>query len=450
MNTVVTDIVVAVVVLGFMIFFHEAGHFLAAKAFGIRVLTFSFGFGKRLLGVKRGDTDYRLSALPLGGYVKMAGDDPSDIHGDDPGEFLSRPRWQRFVVIVMGPVMNIVLALVVLAGLYRFHFQKPAFEEQPAVVGEVEPDSPAAAAGIRPGDLIARLDGLQNPKWEDVEVKTLMSAGEALPVEIMRDGHPLYLGLTPKAEGPDRLGDAGWAACVPAVVGEVDRGLPAAKAGVMPGDVIVGMNDKRVACWQDLLPALKAANAGINPHEGESGRPTDLAVQRNGSTVHLSLTAVYGDIQGVEKWYVGILPRNLIVVRQLPWGKAIEASVGDNLRNCVVTFDTIGKILTRKMSARSLSSPIGIGQIAGEAYRAGIPDLLLVVAFISLELGIFNLLPIPVLDGGQILLLAIESVIRRDLSLAVKERILQFGIAFLLLLVAFTVYNDIVKMVRPG
>jgi len=450
MSTFVTDVVVVVVVLGLMIFVHEAGHFLAAKAFGVRVLTFSFGFGKRLFGIVRGDTDYRLSALPLGGYVKMAGDDPRDAHGDDPGEFLSRPRWQRFIVIVMGPVMNVVLALAVLTCLYRYHFQKPAFEEQTAVVGEVVPGSAAEMAGVRPGDLIAKLDGLQDPKWEDVEVKTLMSAGEALPLEVVRDGHPLHLELTPKAEGTDRLGDAGWEACVPAVVGEVDRGLPAAKAGVMPGDLIVGMNGRPIACWQDVVPALKAANAGINPQNGDTGRPADLAVRRNGATVHLPLTAVYGEIQGVEKWYVGILPRNLMVVRQLPWGKAIEASVSDNVRNCVLTFDTIGKILTRKMSARSLSSPIGIAQYAGEAYRAGISDLLLVVAFISLQLGIFNLLPIPVLDGGQILLLAIEGVIRRELSVAVKERILQFGIAFLLLLVAFTVYNDIVKIVRPG
>ncbi|HMD96195.1 MAG TPA: RIP metalloprotease RseP [Terriglobia bacterium] len=450
MNTVLTDIVVVIVVLGFMIFIHEAGHFLAAKAFGIRVLIFSFGFGKRLFGIKRGDTDYRVSALPLGGYVKMAGDDPSDVHHDDPGEFLSRPRWQRFVVIVMGPVMNILLAVVLLACLYHYHFQKPAFEEQPAVVGEIEPGSAAEAAGVRPGDLIAKLDGLKNPKWEDVEIKTLMSAGETLPVEIVRDGQPLRLEVKPKAEGPDRLGNAGWAACVPAVVGEVDSGRPAAKAGVMPGDLIVSMNGQPIACWQDVVPALKAANAGLNAHNGDVGRPADLAVQRNGATVHLRLTAVYGEVQGVEKWYVGILPRNLMVVRQLPWDKAIEASVGDNVRNCVVTFDTIGKILTRKMSARSLSSPIGIAQYAGEAYRAGFSDLLLVAAFISLQLGIFNLLPIPVLDGGQILLLLIEAVIRRDLSVAVKERILQAGIAFLLLLVAFTVYNDIVKIVRPG
>jgi regulator of sigma E protease len=450
MNTVITDVVVVVVVLGLMIFFHEAGHFLAAKAFGVRVLTFSFGFGKRLFGIKRGDTDYRLSALPLGGYVKMAGDDPSDVHGDDPGEFLSRPRWQRFVVIVMGPVMNILLALVVLACLYHYHFQKPAFEEQPAVVGEIEPGSAAEAAGIRPGDLIAKLDGLQNPKWEDVEFKTAMSAGEMLPLEIVRDGQPLLLQVKPKAQGADRLGDAGWAPCVPAVVGEVDSGLPAAKAGVKPGDLILGIDGRPISCWQDLPPALKAANSGLNPHPGDAGRPVDLAVQRNGATVHLRLTAVYGDIQGGQRWYVGILQRNLFVVRQLPWGKAIEASMGDNVRYCIITFDTIGKILTRKMSARSLASPIGIAQAAGEAYRAGIPDLMLVVAFISLQLGIFNLLPIPVLDGGHILLLMVEAVIRRDLSQAVKERILQFGIAFLLLLVAFTVYNDIVKIVRPG
>ena len=444
-----TDAVVVIVVLGLMIFIHEAGHFLAAKAFGIRVLTFSLGFGKRLFGFKRGDTDYRVSALPFGGYVKMAGDDPTEVHGDDPGEFLSRPRWQRFVVVVMGPMMNLFLAVAILAGLYRFHFQKPAYQEQAAVVGEVDPGSPAAEAGIRPGDLIARLDGLKNPKWEDVELKTLMAAGETLPVEIVRDGHPLHRKVKPKAQGSDQLGYAGWQACVPALVGVVESGLPAAKAGVKPGDLIVGLDGHPIPCWQDLHPALQAANAGASAHSGAQGRPVELAVQRDGKTVQVRLTAVYGDVQGVEKWYIGILPRNAFVVRQLPWEKAIEASVSDNIRSCVVTFDAIGKILTRKMSARSLSGPIGIAEISGEAYRAGFADLLAVAAFFSLQLGIFNLLPIPVLDGGVILVLLIEGIIRRDLSLTFKERIVQIGMAFLLLLVVFTVYNDIVKVVKP-
>jgi regulator of sigma E protease len=448
-TNILTDAVVVILVLGLMIFIHEAGHFLAAKAFGIRVLTFSFGFGKRLIGFKRGDTDYRLSALPFGGYVKMAGEDPSAVHGDDPGEFLSRPRWQRFVVVVMGPTMNVLLALAVLAGLYRFHFQKPAYKEQAAVVGEVEPGSPAAEAGIRPGDLIAKLDGLENPKWEDVELKTIMAPGEALPVRIVRDGRALDLTVKPKAEGSEQLGYAGWQACVPTLVGVVQSGLPAAKAGVKPGDQIVGMDGHHITCWQDLHPALQAANAGVIAHSGSEGRPVELAVLRDGKPVLIAVRAVYGDIEGAQRWYIGILPRSAVVVSQLPWGQAIEASISDNIRSCAVTFDAIGKILTRKMSPRSLSSPIGIAQFAGEAYRAGITDLLAVVAFISLQLGIFNLLPIPVLDGGVILLLAIEGIIRRDLSLSLKERIVQIGMAFLLMLVVFTVYNDIVKAVKP-
>src|SRR5579859_2297542 len=158
-----TDIAVVAVVLGVMILIHELGHFIAAKYFGVRVLTFSLGFGPRLFGVKRGDTDYRVSALPLGGYVKMAGDDPSQERKGDPGEFLSKPRWQRFVIVVMGPFMNAVLAITLLTGLYRFHYEKPAYKEEPARIGEVEPDSPAAKAGVLPGDLIVRLGDLQNP-----------------------------------------------------------------------------------------------------------------------------------------------------------------------------------------------------------------------------------------------------------------------------------------------
>ena len=142
MGSFMTDALVVVVVLGIMIFIHELGHFMAAKAFGVRVLVFSLGFGKSLLHIKRGDTDYRISVLPFGGYVKMAGDDPSEVRQGDKGEFLSQPRWRRFVIVVMGPAMNVLLAVVLLTGLYKFHFQRPAYLEEPARIGDVEPGRP--------------------------------------------------------------------------------------------------------------------------------------------------------------------------------------------------------------------------------------------------------------------------------------------------------------------
>jgi regulator of sigma E protease len=435
----ITDAVVVVLVLGLMIFVHELGHFLAAKFFGVRVLVFSLGFGKRLLHLTRGDTDYRISALPFGGYVKMAGDDPSADRQGDPGEFLAKPRWQRFMVVVMGPIMNILLALLLLTGLYKFHFQKPSYEEQPARVGDVEADSPASQIGLTPGDLMIRLDGLQNPKWEDVEIKILTTVGEAMPLEVGRDGKTLNMTLTPRAEGPSRVGYAGLYPYAPGVVDKVEPGLPASHAGLIAGDQIVGIDGHKILYWPRVFYLLQSGK----------GKPVELSILRDGREFQATLTPVLTDVMGEKRWRIGVSFHNDMVVRQLPWGAAIAASLQDNLRNCLAWFDVMGKILTRRLSTRSLAGPIGIAQLSGEAYRAGLSELIMLVCFISLNLGLFNLLPIPVLDGGVILLLLVEGLIRHDLSVQVKERFVQVGFLFLLLLVVFLMCNDIVKTLRP-
>lgn len=448
---------VVVIALGFMVFIHELGHFLAAKWMGVRVLTFSFGFGKRLFGVKDGQfsfgrppitvsvgdvpddrTDYRISLLPLGGYVKMAGEDPSQAQTGDSGEFMTHPRWQRFIIVVMGPVMNVLLALVLLTVLDRYHYEVPAFETEQARIGEVAPDSPASQAGLAPGDLLTRVDDLKNPSWEDVELRVAMSPGKALPVEVVHDGQTRQVEITPRPEGRERLGVAGWAPCVSPQIDLVEAGSPASEAGILRGDRITALDGRPILCWQDLPSALQATN----------GRPVEITVSRGGATVQLNLTPVLGDIRGRKQWRIGVGLRE-VVVRQLPWPKALASSVDENIKNCQLTFEAVGKILTRQMSARSLSGPIGIAQMSGEAYRSGISDLIRVSAAISLSLGIFNLLPVPILDGGVILLLLIESVIQRDLSLAVKERIVQVGLALLLLLTVFVMYNDLVKTFKP-
>jgi regulator of sigma E protease len=438
-----TNAAVVVVVLGFMIFFHELGHFLAAKGFGVRVLVFSLGFGKRIFGFKRGDTDYRVSILPFGGYVKMAGDDPSEVRVGDAGEFLARPRWQRFIVVVMGPAMNVLLAVGLLAGIYRYHFQKPAFEEQPARVGDVEPDSPAARAGILPGDLIVRLGELRNPRWEDTELKILTTVGEAIPVVVQREGERLTMAMTPEAKGPSRIGDVGWYPYAPATIDNVEPGLPAARAGLKPGDEIVGVDGRKIYFWPHIAEVIQSGK----------GKPVDLLILRDGEERSVNTTPVITEVRGEKVWRVGVgFKAGMLgnIVRQLPWGRAVVSSVKDNLRNCLATFDVLGKILTRRLSTRSLAGPIGIAQLSGQAYRAGIFELLMLVSFISLQLGIFNLLPIPILDGGVILLLLVETVLRRDLSLEVKERFAQVGIVFLLLLAVFVMYNDIVKTINPS
>jgi len=439
LGSFLTDAIVVVAVLGLMIFVHELGHFMAAKSFGVRVLVFSLGFGKTLLHFKRGDTDYRISALPFGGYVKMAGDDPSEVRQGDAAEFLSQPRWHRFLIVVMGPAMNVLLAVLLLAGLYKFHFQRPAYLEQPARVGDVEVGSPAAQAGIQVGDLILRLGGQANPSWEDVQFRVFAAVDETIPVEVERDGRVIKSSITPRAEGPNRIGSAGWYPYSPGIVETVEPGLPASKAGLKPGDEIVGIDGRKIACAVCVSYALQTGG----------GKPADLMILRAGKEFQVRVQPIYSEVLGEKRWRIGIAFPNGLVVRHLPWAQALAASLGDNARNCRATFDVLGKILTRRLSARSLSGPIGIAQISGEAYRAGVPELVFIVSSISLQLGIFNLLPIPVLDGGVILLLLVEGVIRRDLSTQVKERFVQVGVVFLLLLAVFVMYNDLVKTLKP-
>jgi regulator of sigma E protease len=435
----VTDVVVVVLVLGLMIFVHELGHFLAAKFFGVRVLVFSLGFGPPLLHWTRGDTDYRIAALPFGGYVRMAGDDPSAARQGESWEFLAKPRWQRFMVVVMGPTMNILLAVLLLASLYKFHYQKPPYEEEPARVGDVEIDSPASQIGVRPGDLVVRLGKLQNPRWEDVEMKILTTVGEAIPLEVERDGQTLSLALAPRAEGPDRVGYAGWYPYAPGIIEKVEPGLPASQAGLMVGDQIVGVDGREILYWLRVAYLLQFSK----------GKPVRLSIRRGEREFQATLTPVLTDVMGEKRWRIGVTFHSDMVVRRLPWGTAIRASLQDNSRNCLAWFDVMGKILTRRLSARSLAGPIGIAQISGEMYRAGLSELVKLVCFISLNLGLFNLLPIPVLDGGVILLLLIEGLIRRDLSVRVKERVVQVGFVFLLVLMVFLMYNDILKRLRP-
>jgi regulator of sigma E protease len=462
LSNAATDIVVVIIALGLMVFIHELGHFMAAKWMGVRVLTFSFGFGKRLFGVKRGEftwgplqgaesegTDYRLSLLPLGGYVKMAGEDPSQtvsaLEGPagaargDAGDFASHPRWQRFIIVVMGPVMNILLAVALLAGLYRFHYEEPAFQGQEARIGEVAPDSPAAKAGLVPGDLLTRVGNISNPKWEDVDLQVAMSPGKPLPVTVVHGVEAREVDLVPRAQGRDELGYAGWSPCMPAQIDEVSKGSPASRAGLKKGDRIKALDGASILCSQDLITALQ---------KGE-GKPVELTVERAGNNLQFQVTPELGSPNGHKQWLIGVGLR-LVLVKQLPWPAAITTSVQENIKSFTLSFTALGKIVTRQMSTRSLAGPIGIAQMSGEAYRAGIADLISVTAFISLQLAIINLLPIPVMDGGVIFLLLIETVMQRDLSIAFKERVVQVGLAFLLLLIVFIMYNDLVKTFQPG
>jgi regulator of sigma E protease len=430
------------IVLGFMILIHELGHYAAAKYFGVRVEVFSIGFGKRLLGFKRGDTDYRISAIPLGGYVKMSGENPLDDRTGDPGEFLSHPRWQRFIVALAGPAMNIMLAVALLTGVYMVHYEYPAVLDEPAVVGWVNPNTPAEKAGIQQGDKIVQVEDIQNPNWEQVDVKDALSPNQPLKFNIERDGKIVEKTLVPEPFGPNQYGSMGWVPQQSSVqLTTVEPGMPAEKAGLKIGDQILTANGQNI-------PALEALVQLLNHTKDQ---PLEIVVQRGSEkktfTVKPSLSP--GGASQELRYRIGIASIPTKVVK-LNFADALKRSLSDNKRSSFLILELLRKMAERKVSMRQVDGPIGIGSAVGAAAREdGWSPLFLITAAISLNLGIMNLLPIPILDGGVILLLFIESLMQKEISLPIKERIYQAAFVFLVLFAVMVIYNDLVKTL-PG
>ncbi|MEA2570892.1 MAG: regulator of sigma protease [Acidobacteriota bacterium] len=445
MHTFLTNFAGFVLVLGFLIFAHESGHFFAAKFFGVRVLVYSFGFGKRIAGFRRGDTDYRLSLIPLGGYVRMAGDMPEDqatltspADGVDaaptgaPDEFLSKPKWQRFIILFAGPFMNLVIAVAFLAGISMYGTQTPIIGP---VIGTVSPNKPAARAGLLPGDRIVRINGEAINEFDDLRLVISMHGGSLLHIDYVRNGVVRTTTLTPEKEESDYgpVGRAGVRPFVPVLVGEVRPATPAAAAGLRTGDLIVGMNGKPISQLDDLVPILQNAK----------GAPLALDVKRGETRFRTTLGAVKG-LDPNDAFRGFDLPMKKTKLSLFP---AIKDSVEQNVKMLKYTFITIGRLFRAEGSVKELSGPLSIARISGEMLRRGAMETIALMAMISLQLGFMNLLPIPVLDGGHIMVLLVEGIARRDLSLRVKERIQQVGFAALAALMIVVMYNDVIQNV---
>ena len=431
------------IVLGFMILIHEFGHYAAAKYFGVRVEVFSIGFGKRLLGFTKGDTDYRISAIPLGGYVKMSGENPMDDRTGDPGEFLSHPRWQRFIVALAGPAMNIMLAIALLTAVYKVHYEYAAVLDETAVVGWVDSNTPAERAGIQIGDKIVRVEDIENPNWEQVDIKDALSQNQPLKFGIEHDGKVTEKVLVPEPLGPNQYGAMGWVPKESSVtLATVEPGMPAEKAGLRVGDQILTANGQDV-------PALEALVQMLNRTKDQ---PLELVVLRNGQKQTFTVRPILdpgGSRQG-PAYRIGIARSVPTKVVKLNFSEALQRSLSENKRSSFLILELLQKMVQRKVSMRQVDGPIGIGSAVGAAAREkGWTPLLLITAAISLNLGIMNLLPIPILDGGVILLLLIESLMQKEISLPIKERIYQAAFVFLVLFAVMVIYNDLVKTL-PG
>jgi regulator of sigma E protease len=421
-------------VLGVLVFVHELGHFLAAKRVGIRVLKFQLGFNPTVFSFRRGDTEYGIGALPLGGFVKMAGESPEDERTGRDDEFLSKTKWQRFQVLIMGPAMNLLLAVVLTAVVLYRHAEVAVFLDQPPVVGVVTEGSPAEKADIRPGDRILSVADHSVATWEEFLMTVGSRPNREMSLDLIRSGQPLTRKVTSTTDGQSRVevGEIGVLPNVHPHLLAVSPDEPAARAGLKVGDVIVSADGKPMTFHTDFRAVIaKSPNT-----------PITLAILRDGAPQTIVVTPRKNGAVG----YLGVTPVDETRILQLSPVDAVKESVNKNVKYAGLIFETIGGLLTRETSPKQLMGPVAIAQLSGESAQLGWIPLLSLMASISLNLGLLNLLPIPILDGGHIFIMALEGLVRRDFSMRVKEKMLLAGFVVLMMLMVTVIYNDLTRI----
>ncbi len=448
MTSAFYTLVGAVLVLGVMILVHEFGHFAAAKLLGVRVEVFSLGFGKRLFGFRRGDTDYRVSALPLGGYVKMTGvnavempeERPEGADVNDEGEFMKHPRWQRLIIAAAGPAANGILAVVLLTAVFALHHEIPYGLYEPAVVGWCAPGYPAEQAGLKPGDQILQVASTKNPTWQDLHNKVLISPNQPLLLQVKRGNELLPITLLPKADGKQQSGDAGWLPKQPFIVTALEKDMPGAQAGLQIGDEITSVDGNPIHATGAMQAYLQSTK----------DKPVQLEILRNGQKQKLTITPKLTTLDAHTQTYRIGFGSEPMQVEQLPIPEAFARSLAECKKLSGLIFDLIGRMAERKVSVKQMSGPIEIVRVSGEmVHHRSANDIMGFIAMMSLQLGLFNLLPIPILDGGLIAMLLVESLMRRDINEGIKIRLYQAAFVCLVLFAGMVIFNDVVKML-PG
>jgi len=428
----VTTLLAFAFVLGVLVFVHELGHFMMARWHGVRVLTFSLGFGPMLLKVKRGDTEYAISAIPLGGYVKMAGENPEDQPTGGADEFLSKTKWQRFQILFMGPLMNLILAVVLTAVVLMQGAQIPSYEDQPVVIGKVEAGSPAEKSGILAGDRIVKVAGEDVPTWERFSMVIGTRANRDVPVTVVRGDREQTFSVHPTARGRFAVGEIGALPDVYPSVSSLVAGGRAEAAGLKSGDVILAIEGQRMVFTRDVVDLIS----------GSPEKPIEVRVRRDGQELPITVTPAREGSVG----RIGVSLGNETRTFQPTALESIGLSFERNIEFSGMILKTLWGLITGEVSPRQLMGPVGIAQLSGESAQAGWVALLALMASISLNLGLLNLLPVPVLDGGHILIMGLEAVARRDFSMQVKEKMLLAGFVFLMALMVTVIYNDLTRI----
>jgi regulator of sigma E protease len=436
----VTTLLSFLFVLGVLVFIHELGHFLLARWNGVRVLTFSLGFGPKLLKVQRGDTEYCVSAIPLGGYVKMAGENPDDPQTGSDDEFMAKSKWQRFQILIAGPAMNIILAVVLLAVVLMQGADVLAFLDQPAVVGAVQPGSPAEKAGILRGDTITQFGTAGVRTWEHLDMAVAARPEKDVDVTVIRNGQEVRLKVRPdltelrtRNDARFEIGTIGVLPDVNPSVSGLMAGEPAEQAGLKVGDLILSIDGERMVFRSQVAETITKKTVG---------QPFEIRVRRDGAEQAISVTPHARDGGTRIGMYMAEATRSY---KPSPI-EAVGMSISRNIEMAGLILMTLKDLFTGEASPKQLMGPVGIAQLSGESAQAGWIALLTLMASISLNLGLLNLMPIPVLDGGHIFIMAIETISRRDFSLQVKEKMLFVGFVLLMTLMVTVIYNDLTRI----
>ena len=443
-------IVEFVIVLGIMVLVHEFGHFAVAKFFRVRVETFALGFGTRLFGVKHNGTDYCVNLLPFGGYVKFSGDQPGQ-EASDPGDFNAHPRWQRALIAAAGPAMNFLLAFLLLWVLAHEHHEVDRYLNSPAVLDYVPANTPAARLGLTAGDTLTAFNGKLNPTWLAVEEELALHMGAILPFTFEHNG-AAHTGSFPVETGSKggefdfgtmlHLGLLQREQAQPIAVQRIEPGSPAAGAGLQAGDRIERVDTLEPHSVQTLLAYL----------QDRGGAPVTLEVDRHGQQLRLPVTPKkLAGSTGEMQYRLGFAPTPVPAdVVKMPLGEAARESVRENAEDSTLILRVLKGMFTRQVAVKSVSGPVGMAQQIDIAVQLGYWTLLRLMSSISINLGILNLMPFPVLDGGMILFLLVEAIMRRDVNQVIKERVYQVAFVCLIVFAVLVMFNDITKLhIRP-
>ena len=443
MHDFVVSAVAFIVLVGVMVVVHEFGHFLLAKLCGVRVEAFSVGFGPRLFGIRHGDTDYKVCLLPLGGFVKMTGEVPGEEQNiQDPGAFMNHPRWQRMLIGVAGPVFNFLLAFVLMVIYFNYIHEVPDIHT--TRIEWVTPGSMADQAGLKPGDIVTKFDNSSNPDYQKFYDIAAESKGETVPIAVDRSGATIQSSVhLPTSIDPlhydlDKAGLFIQDGQSPIAIEQVSPDSPVQRAGLQRGDKILSVDGHQ---FHSVLPLVDYMQA-------DKGKPVTLSIERNGATLAPMIIQPYMQDGGWRLGFQGAPPEDIAVrTEPMKFSTAVTESADFCGESSLLIVNVLKKVLTHQVSVKQLSGPVGIAVAAGQAVKEPYWSAKFgLAASISLNLGILNLLPFPILDGGMILLLAIESMMRRDISLIVKERIYQAAFVVLVAFFAFIMFNDFSKL----